>query len=237
MAFKPIDIENTRLQEVMAPLTWRAQELIGDLGEQQVESLQAAAQQLFDEWFVQRYRTQSDNKIPQKDEHDFFSPAMELFYRRDESDIASRFGTNPNWPAVFAAIGLGYMDIAFDMEVAAARSRLSIIPRLTKQGGVSAIFTLAAEAITLSEQLSGKHSPVKAQIAEYVRQRNAAAGKARHAHTDALKARFRDYYASHNGLSKARAARQFIATLTKEETRGLSLDNFERTLRESLKRK
>lgn len=164
-----------------------------------------------------------------------YTLVAELFFRSNEPELQNQLSSLPiDWPVYFAAIALGYL-------TASNKKRLEAIQATDAQTRENAfdsfavLLSLATEAVAYADRAAGEGSAIALGVKNSITERLAAAGKARHARTESLKARFVDFYASQAHLSKAEAARRFLLTLSESEQKVLSPSNAVRTLVSALK--
>lgn len=197
---------------------------------------------LFSRWAYPEYFEDEDSdatakdRSPDEDCDDIInSHVARLFYLRDSEEVRKHLSVSGALDASwFAALGLGHLAASIGaLERAAGRSDDPYFPSRLSES--SEALALAMEALGYAERLSFSESELTERLRVEISTRNAKAGKQRHAKIEGLKEQYRAYYGAHGDLSKAEAARRFLASLPEHESRLLSPSNAERTLVQSLK--
>lgn len=252
-------VESASLGNLQLYIRGHAARYLADLSEETIEQALQRLNGLFDDWelsgaetspavqplrgtelrFIRSHDERGEPVSEDQAGHPIlfraFSPALELFYRSEDPEVLAAFdGLGLHWPGLLAIVALGYLDAAGRAREAA---RASTDPEQSAHlaDRASALAAYAMEAISLADRSLGGDSFAQHHFRSLTRQKTQAAGRARHARTEALKTRFRTYYESREWPSKAACARSFLASLSENERRVLSPNNGIRTLTESLK--
>lgn len=257
--FEPLLVESASLGSLELLIRGQAAQYLHGWSESTIDTVLTRLADLFDDWVTgdlapspleKPMRATTFNLIrvgdergnpvdgPEADERypmSFFSPALELFYRCDEADVVERFADlHLHWPGLLAILALGYLGAAGKARDSAYEAP-TVQAAMTYADRASALTAHAMEAIALADRSLGEDGFVRRQVRARTQERSAAAGRARHAKTDALKTRLHLLYSSREWPSKAECARRFLACLPESDAKLLSSSNAIRTLTDWLK--